>query len=187
MEDTKIIELYWARNEKAIAETDLKYGKLCKQLARNILFDIEDAEEVLNEVYLGIWNAIPPSRPKYLKTFICKITKNVAMAKVRYYNADKRKAEGMIPLQEIEEIVSGKNNIEEEYEKKEISGFISEYLWKIESEKRNIFLSRYWYYNSISEIAKIYGISESKVKTTLFRTRRKLKEYLKEKPDKKEC
>ncbi|MFQ9516318.1 MAG: RNA polymerase sigma factor [Eubacterium sp.] len=181
MEDIEIIEMYWARNEQAIEETDLKYGKLCKQLARNILFNLEDVEEVMNETYLGVWNTIPPNRPKYLKTFVCKITKNIAMAKVRYYHADKRRTEGMVSLDEIEDIVSGKNNIEEEYEKKEISGFISEYLRMLDMEKRNIFLNRYWYHNSMAEIAEIYGISESKVKTTLFRTRRKLKEYLKNK------
>lgn len=181
MEDTKIIELYWVRDERAITETDLKYGKLCKQLAKNILFNLEDTEEVMNETYLGVWNAIPPNRPRHLKTFICKITKNIAMTKVRYYHAGKRKAKEIVSLDEIEEIVSGKSNIESEYEKKEITGFISEFLRNIDSEKRNIFLSRYWYYSSITEIAEIYGISESKVKTTLFRTREKLKKYLKEK------
>ena len=89
MEDKKIIELYWQRSEQAITETDIKYGKLCKQLAKNILYNISDAEEVVNETYLGVWNAIPPERPKYLKTFICRITKNIAMAKARYYNAEK--------------------------------------------------------------------------------------------------
>lgn len=181
MEDTKIIDLYWLRDERAIIETDLKYGKLCRQLAKNILFNWEDTEEVINETYLGVWNAIPPSRPQYLKTFICKITKNIAMKQVRYYHAGKRKTQGIVSLDEIEEIVSGKSNIENEYEKKEITGFINEYLRDIDLEKRNIFLSRYWYYNSITEIAKIYGISESKVKTTLFRTRKRLKEYLKDK------
>lgn len=181
MEDTKIIELYWQRNEQAIIETDIKYGKLCKQIAKNILFNIYDAEEVVNEMYLGLWNTIPPDRPKHLKTFICRITKNRAMAKARYYNAEKRKTEGIISLEEVKDILSGKHSIEEEYEKKEVSGYISDYLRTLDVQKRNIFLSRYWYYNSIADIAKLYGISESKIKTTLFRMRRKLKEYLKDK------
>ena len=181
MEDKKIIELYWNRSEKAITETDIKYGKLCKQLAKNILFSIDDAEEVVNEVYLGVWNAIPPEKPKYFKTFICRITKNLAMAKVRYYNADRRKNEGVISLEEVQDILSGNSTVEEEYEKKVVSEYISDYLRMIDREKRNIFLSRYWYYDSIADIAKAYGMSESKIKTTLFRTRRKLKEYLKDK------
>lgn len=181
MEDKNIIELYWQRSEKAIAETDLKYGKLCKQLAKNILFNIDDAEEVVNETYLGVWNSIPPERPKHFRTFICRITKNLAMAKVRYYNADKRKNEGVVSLDEVQDILSGNSSVEEEYEKKVISGYISDYLRMIDQEKRNIFLSRYWYYYSIADIAKAYGMSESKIKTTLFRIRRKLKEYLKDK------
>lgn len=179
MEDTKIIEMYWARDEQAIVETDSKYGKLCKQLAHNIIRNLEDAQEIVNETYLGAWNSIPPNRPQYLKTFICKITKNLALAKVRYNNAEKRKTEGIVPLHELGDIVSGKDNVEEEYEKKIVSGYISDFLRSIDEEKCNIFLSRYWYHNSMTEIAKIHGISESKVKTTLFRTRRKLKEYLK--------
>ena len=181
MEDEKIVELYWQRSEAAITETDIKYGKLCKQLAKNILFNIDDAEEVVNETYLGVWNAIPPERPQYFKTFICRITKNLAMAKVRYYNADKRKNEGVVSLDEVQDILSGYSTVEEEYEKKVVSGYISDYLRMIDQEKRNIFLSRYWYYRSIADIAKSYGMSESKIKTTLFRTRRKLKEYLKDK------
>lgn len=181
MEDKKIIELYWRRSEQAITETDIKYGKLCKQIARNILYSISDAEEVVNETYLGVWNAIPPERPKYLKTFICRITKNIALAKARYYNAEKRQAEGIVSLDEVEDILSGKDSVEEAYEKKEVSGYISDYLRTIDEQKRNIFLSRYWYYNSIADIAKAYNVSESKIKTTLFRTRRKLKEYLKDK------
>lgn len=179
MEDAKIIELYWARDEQAIVETDTKYGKLCKQLAKNILRNLEDAQEIVNETYLGVWNSIPPNRPQYLKTFVCKITKNLALAKARYNNAEKRKPEGIVSLAELEDIVSGKLNVEEEYEKKVVSGYISDFLRSIDEEKRNIFLSRYWYHNSMADIARGYGISESKVKTTLFRTRRKLKEYLK--------
>lgn len=181
MEDKKIIELYWKRLERAITETDLKYGKLCFQLAKNIVFDKGDAEEIVNETYLGVWNSIPPNRPEHLKTFICKITKNLAMAKVRYYNADKRQNEGIVSLDEVEDILSSKDTVEQQIEKEEISKYISDFLRTINANKRNIFLKRYWYYDSVADIARAYGISQSKVKTTLFRVRRDLKEYLQDK------
>lgn len=180
MEDAKIVELYWDRNERAIVETETKYGKLCKLIAKNIVGCMEDVEEVLSEAYLGVWNSIPPNRPKYLKTFVCKITKNRALAKARYNSAEKRNTDGVVSLDELSDIVSGQDDVEKTYEKKVVAGYISDFLRSIEEEKKNIFLSRYWYHNSMSDIAKTYGISESKVKTTLFRIRRKLKDYLKE-------
>lgn len=178
MEDTKIIELYWQRDESAITETEIKYGKLCKQLAKNILGNLEDAEEAVNETYLGLWNAIPPERPTYFKAFVCRITKNIAMTKARYINAEKRKPEAQIALSEIEGTLSGNENIEERYEQKEISEFINEYLMGKDKIKRVMFVKRYWFSDSVVDISRTLGVSESKVKTTLFRMRRELKKYL---------
>lgn len=178
MEDTKIVELFLKRIEQAIVETQLKYGKLCMKIARNILYNNEDAEEAVNDTYLGVWNSIPPQKPMYLMPFVCRITKNIAMDKLDYNNAKKRDSNAGMSFEELEDVVSEKSSIEEEYEAKEIAGYISEFLKKQNLKKRNIFLRRYWYFDSIQQIAELYGISENSVKSDLFRLRNKLKDYL---------
>lgn len=178
MEDTKIIELYWERNEQAILETQMKYEKLCKLIISSILSNPRDVEEVVNETYLGIWNAIPPERPKFFKAFMCKIAKNIATTRLKYINADKRNPEHVVALEELEGILSGTDDIIHNYEAKEIAGYINQYLAGIDKEKRIMFVRRYWFCDSITDIARIMGLSDSKVKTTLFRVRKDLKRYL---------
>lgn len=181
MEDTRIIELYCERNEQAILETQIKYEKLCKLIVGNILSNPRDVEEVVNEIYLGIWNAIPPERPKFFKAFVCKVVKNIATTKLKYINADKRNPECTVALEEIEGILSGKDDITHNYEAKEITEYINQYLVGIDKEKRVMFVRRYWFCDSITDIARFMGLSESKVKTTLFRVRKDLKRYLERK------
>lgn len=146
-----------------------------------MLFNNEDAEEVVNDTYLGVWNSIPPEKPKYLMPFVCRITKNIAMNRLDYNNAKKRNSYTQMSFEELEEIVSGKSSVEEEYEAKEIAGYISEFLKRESYQKRTIFIKRYWYFDSIHQISEEQGINENTVKSELFRLRKKLKAYLEEK------
>ena len=178
MEDTKIVELFWERNQQAIQEIEIKYGRLCIQIAKNITGNVLDAEEIANETYLGLWNAIPPEKPDFLKSFTCRIAKNLAIAKARYNNAEKRKGTETVSLNEVCDILSGSDEPDKIYDRKETAGFISDFLRKCSPIRREMFIQRYWYYRSVKEIASEYNVTESKVKTTLFRVRKELKKYL---------
>lgn len=181
MEDKQIVELFWQRNNQAIEEIQNKYGKLCLQLAKRITGNVQDAEEIVNEAYLGVWNKIPPEKPQHLKSFVCRITRNISIDRIRYYQAEKRKSDLSVSLDEIQDILSGTDTPESVYDRKETVAFISDFLREIKSEKRIMFLQRYWYCKSISEIAGEFDITEGKVKVTLHRVRRELKKYLEDK------
>lgn len=177
MEDTIIIQLFFERDERAIVETKNKYENLCKKVAGNILKRQEDIEEVVSESLFALWESIPPNNPKYFKTFLCKIVKNQALKKVRYERAQKRVTE-ITPLDELAETLCSKDDVENEYIKQELSELINRYLSKISKEKRIIFVKRYWYQDSINHIADDLGISESKVKSILYRERIDLRKFL---------
>lgn len=178
MDDLQIIELYFARDERAIKETDSKYGKLCFRVAKNILFDDEDSEECVNDTFLTVWNKIPPTRPNNFTAFICKITRNLSLKKLELSNAGKRSANAVISLSEIEEILPD-NRIAPGVEEEELGKLISTFLWNEKEDARNVFLRKYWFFDSISDIAGRYSFSESKVKSMLFHTRNRLREFLK--------
>jgi len=178
VDDNGIINLYWQRSEQAIKETEIKYGKLCMHLARNILLSFEDAEECVNDTYLGAWNAIPPEKPNVLCAFITRITKNLALKKIEYNTAQKRNPEVEVSLTELDDCISGVENVEHQYEVQVLAKCISDFLRVQNYESRNVFIRRYWFYDSICDIATRFSMSESKVKSMLFRTRNKLKIYL---------
>ena len=179
MQDYEIVDLYWNRSEIAIKETDLKYGRYCKRIAINILSNNQDAEECVNDAYLGAWNAIPPQRPFSLLSFLGRIIRNIALDRYDYNNAKKRNNKFDVLLSELDECLSqSSDNVENKYEEGEVAKLISDFLLSINSVSRNVFLHRYWYTDSISDIANNYGMSESKVKSILFRVRKKLKKYL---------
>lgn len=178
MEDSGIIELFWTRNEEAIRETSAKYGKLCFHIAHNILESREDCEECVNDTYLGVWNAIPVQRPNRFSVFISRITRNLALKKCAYNTAAKRNAAAATPLEELEDCVSGRDFVENEAENRRIERVINAFLDKLEPEKRDIFLCRYWYFEPIDSICARTGFSQSKVKSMLFHTRKKLRAYL---------
>lgn len=181
MEDSRIIELYFERSEEAIPETEAKYGKLCIEIAKNILGSNEDAEECLNDALFVLWNKIPPEKPLSLSAFIGKISRNLALAKYRKKNAKKRGGnEAEAVLDEIAEFVSGKEDVEEKFEQMEIVSEVNAFLEKIPKEKRRIFVARYWYFESIPEIAKRIGKNEKYIRNSLSRTRAKLKKHLEE-------
>lgn len=178
MEDEKIIGLYWNRKEEAISETSSKYGKLCFFIANNILASHEDSEECVNDTYLGVWNAIPVQRPSRFSVFVSRITRNLALKKYEYLHAEKRNSDAVCSFEELDDCVSGKEYIENAVENRLIEQTVNTFLWRQEQEKRNIFIRRYWYFESIESICKRTGYSQSKIKSLLFNMRKKLRDYL---------
>jgi RNA polymerase sigma-70 factor (ECF subfamily) len=179
LEDSKIVQLYWERLESAITETSLKYGKYCKHIAFNILSNEEDAEECVNDTYLQAWNSIPPKKPFILSTYLRKITRNLSLNKYKLLNAKKRgSGEVTLALNELTECVPALGGIEQELENDMIAQAINRFLWTLNEVECNIYLRRYWYLDSISVISERYGFSNSKVKSMLHRTRKKMKSYL---------
>ena len=178
MEDQEIIALYWARDEDAIRETSIKYGGLCRSIVNRILASPEDGEECLNDTWLGLWNAIPSQRPGRLAAFAGRVARNLALKRYDYITAARRSPEAVRSLEELGDCVSGRETVETEAENRRTEEAISRFLWRLEEEKRNVFLLRYWYFMSIEDICGRTGFGESKVKSMLSRTRRKLRENL---------
>ncbi len=175
MEDHDIIALYFDRNENAIRETAQKYGAYCGSIALNILSSAEDTEECLNDTWLRAWNSIPPHRPNVLRVFLGKITRNLALDRYKARNAEKRAGgEFAMSLDELKECVGA----EDERDSAVIGESISRFLRGQSKETRGVFVCRYFYCDSIADIARRFGMSEGKVKTLLFRTRAKLKIHL---------
>lgn len=178
MEDKDIIELYFSRNEDAINQTKDKYGKACYKIAYNILFNNEDSEECVNETYLGAWNSIPPHKPDLLSAFLFKLTRRLSISRLRMNLAKKRYDCRTIPFDEIDFCVEAKSRVYDNIEVEDLTRIIESFLKKQSVNARRIFICRYFYCDSISEISERFNFSHSKVKTTLFRTREKLKHCL---------
>lgn len=178
MEDKEIIELFFVRDETALEETGRKYGSILKHISENILKDAHEAGECLNDTLLGAWNQIPPTKPENLLAYLAKSIRYISFGRVDYYNAKKRKAEIVELSEELENagLVSG--NDSSQIEEQELSELVTTFLREKNYEQRVVFLRRYWYGDSVSEIAERMGITQGKVKTILFRMRKKLKEYL---------
>ena len=177
MEDTKIIELYWMRNEDAIAETEAAYGRRLRRLADRILGNSEDAEESVSDTYMKTWETIPPKRPTYFYAFIASICRHLSLHKVDWNQAAKRNAEVVTLTQEMELCIPDTSR-DREQEAREIGKVLNAFLEGLPQQTRMIFLRRYWHVDTIAEIAQRYGITESKVKMQLSRTRAKLCTYL---------
>lgn len=179
MDDQKIIGLFFERSPQALKEVEKKYGKLFKKLSNNILNNSLDAEECVNDAYLGAWNSIPPARPEPLLAYLCKIVRNISLR--RYYKNKKaaRNSVFEVSLDEIENLFSDGNTPEKELETKELSRRIEAFLETLEKQDRVIFMRRYAFCDSYKDIARLVGISEKNVSVRLFRIRNKLKDYLK--------
>lgn len=175
MDDNDIIELFWKRNELALSETAVKYGNYCYKIAYNILANSEDADESVNDTYLGAWNSIPPYRPTVLATFIGKITRRVALKKWRDKSTQKR-GNGEIPLviDELSNLIPATSNVEDIMQAEELSKIINAFVVGLPPAERRVFVCRYWYIDTITDISKQFGFSKSKVKSMLYRTREKL-------------
>ena len=179
MDDRKIVDLYWARDEHAILESDKKYGRMLHSLSYSLLSSREDAEECVNDTYLDAWRAMPTARPDRLGAFLSKITRRISIDRFREKHREKRGGIDNLTA-ELSECVSGGRTPSEEYDDERISEQINLFLHGQPKEKRVMFVLRYFYSSSIDEIAEKMGISESKVKTTLFRMRAELKKELEE-------
>ena len=175
MDDQKITQLYFARDEAAIRETEAKYGRLCYRIAHNVLGDAGDAEECLQDTLMGAWNAIPPARPQSLGAFLSRIARNLALKRLEARTRQKRSGR-TVSFEEMEEILG-----EEEAEQvspEELGRHISEFLRREKEDARRVFLRKYYFLDSVSEIARQFSFSESKVKSMLYHTRQRLRAYL---------
>ena len=179
MDDSTIIDLYWERSEDAISETAAKYGGYCFTIAYNILFNKEDSEESVNDTYLAAWNTMPPRRPQMLATFLGKMTRYISLDRWKNRTAAKRGGgEVALVLDELEECISGEDSIEQDYLRKELVRNINNFLGELPETERKVFMCRYWYMDSIEDVAERFGFSASKVTSMLHRTRGKLKRVL---------
>lgn len=178
MEDELILELFRNRDEQAVSQLSKKYGSACLHAARSILAQYEEAEECVNSAYYEAWQNMPPDSPKNLRAYICRIVKNKALDKVRYDSAEKRNAQFTMSLEELHDCIPDRYDPEYDLSAKELAGAINRFLRKQGTKQRKVFVRRYWYGDSVSEIAQAYGMNAKTVATYLFRTREKLKVYL---------
>ena len=175
MEDRDIIALYLERNQEAIAETERKYGRYCYSIAFNILYNAEDAEESVNDALMNAWNSIPPHMPSILSAFLGKLTRYVSLKKWRYARTQKRGGgEIALAYEELSDCIPGGKSVEEELQEKELAEIIDCFLDELPTVERRIFICRYWYFDDISTICNQFGFSHSKVKSMLYRIRKKL-------------
>lgn len=177
MDDAYIVELYFARDEQAIEKTDAKYGKLCHRIAYNILNNDEDAVECVNDTYLGVWNAIPPTRPNNFSAFICKIARNISLKRLESETRQKRSAGVLVSLEELGKILPDES-IADGISDGDIARLISDFLRLEKKDARNVFLRKYYFFDSVSDIEQRYGFSESKIKSMLYHTRKRLRKFL---------
>ena len=177
-EDEKIIELFFERSEQAIRELDIKYGKVCYKLSYKILSSRQDAEECVNDAYLGTWNAIPPAKPNPLLTYLCKIVRNISLKLYYRSKAAKRNSIYEVAMQELEAYLSDPNTVEAEIEARELARIIERFLDTLTEENRVIFMRRYWFSDTYAEVAQRVGLTEKNVSVRLTRIRRKMKQYL---------
>ena len=177
MDDKQIVALYWARNEQALAETAAKYGNYCFRIAYNILSNREDADECVNDTYLRVWNEIPPTRPNHFSAFLCKITRILSLKKLEFSNAMKRTPSFVVSFEELEGILPDER-IAPGTEAVELGSLISGFLRRENDVSRNVFLRKYLFFDTVDEIAERFGMNENTVKSMLFRTRNRLREYL---------
>lgn len=179
LEDSKIVQLYWDRHPNAIPATSRKYGRYLSSIAINILYSREDAEECVNDTFLKAWNAMPPHRPSLLSTFLGKITRNLSLNRYQYNTAQKRgNGQTALVLDELADCVSGADDTQQELDRRELARAIDTFLDSLPSEKRCIFLRRYWYFDSIRDIARRAGKTDNHVSVILNRLRKDLRAYL---------
>ena len=179
MDDNKIIELFFARNEKALSESQQKYGRYCRLIAKNILPSDEDTEEVLNDTLLCAWNTIPPENPKSLKVYLGTLARNLSLDRYRKMKAEKRGGcEVSLCLEEAEEFLADTKSISEEYERREFVKFLNNFLHSLPDRECDIFVRRYFYCDSTADIANRFAVKEPNVLVILSRTRKKLKKVL---------
>lgn len=178
LEDNEIIELFWARSEQAIGELDRKYGETVKKTAANLLRSRQDAEECVNDTYLGVWNRIPPQRPDPLAAFVCRIARNLAVSRLRRDGAQKRGGGLDLVLDEMEDFLPSAFSVEEEVEAKELVEAVNRFLAALDYDDRYLFVRRYWFADGVKDIAAAMRREENAVSLRLFRLRKRLRKSL---------
>ncbi|MBE6609912.1 MAG: RNA polymerase sigma factor [Ruminococcaceae bacterium] len=182
MEDNKIIDLFLSRDESAITQVSEKYGSRLRSLAYNILGDLTAAEECENDTYMEAWSSIPPHEPRsYLFPFLARITRHTALDICKERNRLKRNALISELSEELEQCIPSPEDTESRIDSILLSEAINAFLSTLSEDKRNVFIRRYWFMDSVNDIAKRYGMSQSKIKSILFRSRNQLREYLEQK------
>lgn len=181
MEDHEIINLYYDRAQQAITETSSKYNAYCMHIARAILGDEEDAKECVNDTWLKAWNTIPPQKPKHLAAYLGRITRNASIDRMRTRTRKQRGGrETELVLEELQDCIAHSTNVEREIEGRELTAAINAFFKTLSAFDRNVFVCRYWYLDPVRDIAKATHASESRIKSILFRLRKKLRKYLTE-------
>ena len=178
MTDTEIIELFFERSDRAIAELEEAHGSAVRRVAMNILANPLDGEECINDTWFGVWNTIPPLRPSPLRTFVCRIARNLAIKKYHSNSACKRNSYYDLALDELSECVAAPNDLPHEVHTAQVAVCVEKFLGTLSDDDRRMFVRRYWHMESIAQIAARFGCSEGRVKSTLHRTRGKLHRYL---------
>ena len=179
MEDRAIVELYWARNEQALTESEQKYGSYCKTIAYHILHSTEDSEECVNDTWLRAWNTIPPQWPSILQAFFAKITRNLSLDRYKASRAGKRGGgQTAVALEELGDCIPACTSVEETVELRELTRLLDRFLRDLPEKECCVFLRRYWYVDGVRDIAQRYDMAEGSVKSTLYRTRQKLRVFL---------
>lgn len=178
MDDLKIIELYWERNENAIIETENKYGRLLYKISFNILSNNEDSKECVNDTYIRIWKSVPPERPRSLTAYLGRIIRNISIDYLKQNRAQKRYSGGDLLLSELEDCIPSRNTVWGEIENKALSRLISDWLNTLPKEDRILFVRRYWYGDSVKELASAIGTTPSKLASRMYRLRSNLKDFL---------
>lgn len=181
MEDKQIVDLYWQRSDLAISETNQKYGRYCRTIAYNICGIAEDAEECVNDTWFRAWNMMPDQRPPVLSAFLGRITRSISIDRIKTNNRIKRGGgQALLALEELEECIPGGTDPEQALDEKELEAAVGSFVSGLSADEKNIFILRYWYLVPISEISQKLCCSHGKIKSSLFRTRRKLHAYLQE-------
>ena len=178
MEDSKIIALFFARSEQAITELSIKYGKLCMRIANNILGNHQDAEECVNDAYMGAWNTIPPQKPNPLQAYICRIVRNVSITRYHANTALKRNSHYDVALEELEYCLVSAETVDSRLNAKELSHLLDRFLATLDTRSRVMFMRRYWYSDSVANIASAFRMRPNSVSVQLSRIRNKLRKFL---------
>lgn len=179
LDDSKIIELFWTRSENAVSETSAKYGTYCRGISMQILHSEADAEECVNDTWLHAWNSIPPSKPNILKAYLGKITRNLSLDRWKRNTAQKRGGSQLeLMLEELGDCIPAADSVQLEVETKAVAEVINVFLKEQTEMSRWLFVRRYWYGDSMADLSQKSGMTESNIKTQLFRLRQKLKQRL---------
>lgn len=178
MEDTAIIDLFWARNQDALTQTDLKYGPMCRSLAFNILSDREDSEECVNDTWHKAWNTMPPQRPDSLRAYLGRIVRNLSISRLRQRTAQKRGHGVKIMFSELEDCLPAATSVDRELDNRELAAAISRWLRTLATEDRVLFVRRYWYGDAVHALASQWGFEPNRMAKRMLKLRRSLKQWL---------